>query len=157
MFIIGPLFSNCFVSNKAIVDYKSDTIVIDLIDSIESNCGCTICISISLKPKAEINYVSLNGILYKIEDYHSASIMRYENRIAKVYLSQNDLIVEGYSVNKSIFVLSILDVSGCEVLSTKIKMPDITSYDLTGNPNGLYFVNLQNNKENYTQKIVLQQ
>jgi len=54
------------------------------------------------------------------------------------------------------YVLSVKNIQGQEVLSEKINFADSYSIDVSGLSNGVYILNLQNEKENFVKKIIIQ-
>jgi hypothetical protein len=54
------------------------------------------------------------------------------------------------------YVLSVKNIQGKEVLSEKVNFADSYSVDVSGLSNGVYILSLQNEKENFVSKVVVQ-
>ena len=54
------------------------------------------------------------------------------------------------------YVLTLRNIEGQEVAKEKVEFTNVYKLDLTNLTNGIYFLSLQNDKENYVRKVVIQ-
>ena len=60
------------------------------------------------------------------------------------------------SPNQNKYVLTLRNLQGQEVLSENVEFTNTYKLDITNLTNGIYFLSLQNDKENYVSKVVIQ-
>jgi hypothetical protein len=70
--------------------------------------------------------------------------------------STNEITIKTDNNNEQSIILSLKNIQGKEVLNKKINFKDKYSFDVSGLSNGIYILTLQNEKENYMRKIVIQ-
>jgi len=69
----------------------------------------------------------------------------------------NDIItIESTHTGNQDFIVSIKDIQGQELLNEKVNFTTTHSLNVSSLRNGIYFLTLQNEKENYLSKIVIQ-
>ncbi len=101
----------------------------------------------------EINCLSdtsntINYYAY-IHNYFLNKIRIYPNP------SKNQITIENNSEISHNYLLSLKNVQGQEVISEKINFAKAYSIDVSSLSNGVYILNLQNEKENFISKIVI--
>jgi len=65
--------------------------------------------------------------------------------------------IQNNDISKKMFVMSIRNILGQMLITEKIEIDKTFQFDLSKLSNGIYFLILQNEKENYMCKVVLQQ
>jgi len=68
----------------------------------------------------------------------------------------NYVTIENPNTTTKDFTLSITNIQGQQLLSEKVVIDKTHTIDLSKFPNGIYFLTLQNEKENYMSKVVVQ-
>lgn len=68
----------------------------------------------------------------------------------------NYIIIENKNNNTNKYILTLRNIEGQEIFNEKIEFTNDYKLDLTNLINGLYLLSLQNDKENYINKIVIQ-
>jgi len=68
----------------------------------------------------------------------------------------NYITIENDNTVKKTFTLTLMNIQGQQLLSEKVEIDKTHILDLSKFPNGIYFLTLQNEKENYVSKVVVQ-
>lgn len=68
----------------------------------------------------------------------------------------NHITIDPPGASPSTYALSLTNIQGQRLLSQKVIIDKTHTLDLSTFPNGIYFLNLQNEKENYVGKVVVQ-
>ncbi len=68
----------------------------------------------------------------------------------------NYITIEKPNTTTKTFTLSLTNIQGQLLLSEKVEIEKTHTLDLSKFPNGIYFLRLQNEKENYIHKVLIQ-
>ena len=102
-----------------------------------------------------------DGIMFddlQFEDMISGIEEFQNNNPIAVYPNpaQDKITIESKSATPQSYVASIKNIQGQEMLREKINYTTTQTIDVSGLSNGIYILSLQNEKENYIKKIVVQ-
>jgi len=94
----------------------------------------------------------LNGVATDISE-RSFTASRYN-----IYPNPttNYLIIENPSPTKKTFILSLMNIQGQLLFSEYVEIEKTHTIDLSKFPNSIYFLSLQNEKDSYVSKVVVQ-
>lgn len=92
--------------------------------------------------------VAMTGGMEDIKDRNALSV--YPNP------AYDFIVIENPNTNVLQYDVSIKDIEGREVLNEKIKLASAHSVSICDLSNGIYILTLQNEKENYVKKIIIQ-
>jgi len=95
------------------------------------------------------------NILYTVPN-NIVNIMQNEQLIIYPNPTSNFITFENPSSIKETFTLSLTNIQGQLLFSEKAEIDNTHTLDLSKFPNGIYFLTLQNEKENYVSKVVVQ-
>jgi hypothetical protein len=70
--------------------------------------------------------------------------------------ASNNIIIENRSITPQNFVVSIENIQGQQIVSEKINLITTHTMDVSNLSDGIYFLNMQNEKDNFVSKVVVQ-
>ncbi len=92
-----------------------------------------------------------------VGDYNGIEEGTYQDKI-KIYPNPttNYITIESISTTKKTFTLCLMNLQGQQLVSKKVEIDKTLQLDLSKFSNGIYFLTLQNENENYVSKVVIQ-